>query len=352
MIEKGDKVRFIDEALDGTVISLIGKDKAEVLTNDGFSMIALLSQLVKVRTEKEERNMTDRSVAAAPVKQPEEQNKPRNVNRKIFSFDETNLKEEIVYAAFELIEPESPLTSAVQLHLVNNTNLIILFSLSRKFEMRDEGIGVDKMEVRSLKSFFTYTQEELKLFDAFRLQVIFHPSGKATFRPALQKQFRFNLDDLLESPDFIFGSSRCQFVQIVDLKQAPEVDITPLVNKFSDMSKEDNTSGNSQKLKPSRTSRTIIHTEEKIVDLHIEELLKDFSVMSNGQIIAHQLKHFQYEMDRAIINHLHKITFIHGVGAGVLRSAIREDLKKYPNIRFDDAPAEKFGYGATEIIFS
>ena len=41
---------------------------------------------------------------------------------------------------------------------------------------------------------------------------------------------------------------------------------------------------------------TILYMNEKTVDLHIEELVKDFTVMSNGQIIALQLKHFQYEM--------------------------------------------------------
>ena len=78
----------------------------------------------------------------------------------------------------------------------------------------------------------------------------------------------------------------------------------------------------------------------------------DFTNMSNGQIISLQLRHFQFEMDNALVNHLRKITFIHGVGEGVLRSAIREELKKYPNIKFEDAPVEKFGYGATEVVFN
>jgi dsDNA-specific endonuclease/ATPase MutS2 len=74
--------------------------------------------------------------------------------------------------------------------------------------------------------------------------------------------------------------------------------------------------------------------------------------MSNSQIISYQLKKFQYEMDQAIINHYYKIIFIHGVGEGILKSAIREELKKYADIKFSEAPYEKFGHGATEVIFS
>ena len=226
------------------------------------------------------------------------------------------------------------------------------FLFSRKFEMRDEGIAIDKMDARSVKSFFTYTQEELKLFESFRVQIIFHATGKMAFRPPVQKQFKFNVNDLLESQDFIFGNSDCLLVSIIDLKQAPEVDITALVNKFTDPVKEADTPSNAKKTKSPRTTRNIVFGNEKVVDLHIEELLKDFTAMSNGQIIAHQLKHFQYEMDQALVNHLSSITFIHGVGAGVLKSAIREELKRFPNIKFGDAPVGKFGYGATEIIFT
>ena len=56
-------------------------------------------------------------------------------------------------------------------------------------------------------------------------------------------------------------------------------------------------------------------------------------------------------MDQASLNKLHKITFIHGVGTGVLRSAIREELKRFPNIRFKEAAQEKYGYGGTEVEF-
>ena len=73
--------------------------------------------------------------------------------------------------------------------------------------------------------------------------------------------------------------------------------------------------------------------------------------MTNAQIIAYQVNYFLYELDQALVNRLNKITFIHGVGQGVLKSAIREELKRYPNLRYDEAPPEKYGYGATDVEF-
>jgi hypothetical protein len=351
MLEKGDKVRFIDEALEGTVTALIGEDRAQVQTSDGFNLVASVSQLVKVRTDKEEKKMATQAVPI-PVKSPEPAPKPKKEKGKIFAFSNDDLKEEIIYAAFELLEPQSPLASAVQLHLINNTDTAIAFSLSRKFEMRDEGIAIDKMEPRSMKSFFTYTQDELKLFEAFRIQFLFHPGAKAAYRAPLQKQFRFNPIDLLESAEFNVGNTNSLFIPLADLKKSPEVDISPLVSKFAAEAKEEQSKGKVKISNPfKKSSKNIIYSNEKIVDLHIEELVKDYAAMSNAQIISLQLKHFQYEMDKAILNHLHKITFIHGVGEGVLKSAIREDLKNYQGIDVNDAPVEKFGYGATEVVF-
>ena len=131
------------------------------------------------------------------------------------------------------------------------------------------------------------------------------------------------------------------------LRGEPEVDVEKLMQKF----KKETEQKFAIKSEKKKSRKLILLDKEKTVDLHIEELLKDHSEMSNSQIIAYQIKQFNYEMDQAILNHFSKIIFIHGVGEGVLKSAIREELKRYPNISYGDAPYERFGHGATEVIF-
>mgnify|MGYP001801331685 FL=1 len=63
-----------------------------------------------------------------------------------------------------------------------------------------------------------------------------------------------------------------------------------------------------------------------------------------------QLTTFEEKLDQAIATGMDEITFIHGVGSGVLRDAIHKRLSTMKNINyFQDAMREKFGYGATRV---
>lgn len=85
------------------------------------------------------------------------------------------------------------------------------------------------------------------------------------------------------------------------------------------------------------------------VDLHIEELLDDYSHLSNGEIVDIQVKHARRVMEKARKNKVLKVVFIHGKGKGVLRSELHHLLLGYTNIEFYDASFKKYGGGATEV---
>jgi dsDNA-specific endonuclease/ATPase MutS2 len=87
------------------------------------------------------------------------------------------------------------------------------------------------------------------------------------------------------------------------------------------------------------------------VDLHIEELLDDYSGMSNFEIVQVQLKAFQNALDKAIEQHIRSLTVIHGIGTGRLKQEIIQVLNtSYPKIRYRDASYSKYGMGATEVV--
>lgn len=89
--------------------------------------------------------------------------------------------------------------------------------------------------------------------------------------------------------------------------------------------------------------------DEMLVDLHIEKLIDDHYGLSNSEKLDIQTAHFRRKLEMAITGHYIKIVFIHGVGNGVLRQAIRELLRTYEGIEYSDASYKKFGAGATEV---
>ena len=67
--------------------------------------------------------------------------------------------------------------------------------------------------------------------------------------------------------------------------------------------------------------------------------------MDNETILNIQLSEFNTCLESAVISGAEQITFIHGVGNGILRNKIHKILSQYPHIKyFEDAKKEKFGY--------
>lgn len=89
--------------------------------------------------------------------------------------------------------------------------------------------------------------------------------------------------------------------------------------------------------------------DEMMVDLHIEKLLEDHYGLTNSEKLDIQTTHFRKKLAMAINGHFTKVVFIHGVGNGVLRQAIRDLLRTYEGIEYSDASYKKFGAGATEV---
>ena len=86
------------------------------------------------------------------------------------------------------------------------------------------------------------------------------------------------------------------------------------------------------------------------VDMHIWELVEDYSKLSPNEIFKIQMNYFNKCLDSALVNRLRKVVFIHGVGNGTLKKEIRNKLAtEYPEITVYDAPIAKYGVGATEI---
>ncbi len=88
------------------------------------------------------------------------------------------------------------------------------------------------------------------------------------------------------------------------------------------------------------------------VDLHIHKLIKNQKGLSNFDMLNIQMDTAKRQFDFAVSKRISRIVFIHGVGAGVLKSELEYFFRKYDNIQIKDADYKKYGVGAMEIYIT
>ncbi|MCX6292607.1 MAG: DUF2027 domain-containing protein [Bacteroidetes bacterium] len=355
----GDKVRFLNEAIEGIVTRILSNERVEITTTEGFTQTAAEQHLVKVEFTMEEK-----------VVEPEEQSgkqetagvssREKNPDAKAIyrpPFIPSLKNDETIYAAFVLKDERIPLTSDIEFTLINNCSYSIVYSLSKKKSDLRSGVAAGLLKSRTEQFIGTFSQDELHTFDGFTIEFLFFEENDFVPRPPAEKHISITSSDFIAEEYWETLKGRDERILLMPLHMIhaeKEVSVKKLLDRYQKKEEEDKarselfSKGSKNKMKP---RKFVLLSKEKVVDLHIEELVKDHASMSNAQIISYQLNFFHFEMDQAILNKLNKIIFIHGVGQGVLKSAIKEELKKFPNIRYREASSEKFGYGATEVEF-
>jgi hypothetical protein len=89
-----------------------------------------------------------------------------------------------------------------------------------------------------------------------------------------------------------------------------------------------------------------------IVDLHINKLVASTKGLSKAAILAIQIETFEKTLSQSFAHGMREITFIHGVGNGVLKDEIHKILRKNPFVReFGIEKTNEYGQGATVVRF-
>jgi hypothetical protein len=102
---------------------------------------------------------------------------------------------------------------------------------------------------------------------------------------------------------------------------------------------------------PNKPNPVLKVIQEAEIDLHIEKLVANHRSLSNHEKLLIQLKEVNMAMDKAFVNHYKKVTFIHGVGNGILKEETRKILKTYSSITVVNGDFAKYGFGATTVFF-
>ncbi len=99
-------------------------------------------------------------------------------------------------------------------------------------------------------------------------------------------------------------------------------------------------------------ARQYLDPARSVIDLHIEKLTDDYQSLNSFEMITLQLKEFEKWYHLAVVHREPTLIVIHGIGKGRLKEEIHEILKTKKDVKyFVNQYDQRFGYGATEIVF-
>ncbi len=345
----GDKISFLNETGGGIVVKQIDKETIEIEIEDGFVIPALIKDIILV----EKYNVL---TPQNNIKKEEQ-----IVNQKVKDTKEYNdiykesLKEEVdltegVYLAFTPIEENS---KELNVYLINNTNYDAIFTYSLK--IKNEYIGVDKadLESRSMLLLETISEDIYHEWSSPVFQIIFFKQDNYNLLTPIFRILNISEEKLKNIDSFsksVFFETPALYMKIAKLFQYKEKVAKEDTSKIKEVKHKYINDDELPILKRINIQQQeLLNIKEKVVDLHIGTLFENISGMSNSEMLHHQLNHFKKELDTAIVESYSKVTFIHGIGNGVLKGEIIKYLKHQSGIVFFDGNDVGFGNGATVV---
>lgn len=302
MFKPGDFVRLIHDKEEGRIIRSMSANEWEIETPDGFRIPVLASEIVKI--EKEEIEDDEEIVF-------DQSKKVSGKNLALINFND----------------------QFWDLYLVNDSYSTILYTL---YETPKKGAitGICHGTLAPFQSESIHRINWSNLQQDFQgeIQLCSFEKTPSHIPATIQLAFRFTGVQVLRSSQPIPLLDKKGFLYSIEhhisLKQKSEsanIDlITPPALQIQEALSE--------------------------VDLHIEKLIPNTTGMSAGDMLKIQLDTFEKQLDLAIANGKSDITFIHGLGNGILKNELHKRLSKNKHVAFfSDARKEKFGYGATLV---
>ncbi len=312
MLKLGDKVRFVNEKMEGVITSLKGKNLVGVTVDSDFEIPVLISELLKIdfnsHTENSEQEI---------IKKPERISNSNPLG---------------IFMAFERFAE-----SKLQLHFHNNfTDEVVLVMYQKEAGVfkQVQKISLERDETKSIQEYdlnhfeqWNPIQLHILCIEHTSIRLIEPISFSLTFQPKAFHQTWRHCFFLNKQAYVIRVDEKLELLNLDKLKE-------------KDFSEKQSVQPIDLKARPAN-----------IIDLHYEALLAA-GYGSSMDITGLQMEVFTKTLESAFVHKMNQIVYIHGVGNMYLKNKIRTFLSKQTDSvkSFEDADMIKYGGGATMVF--
>lgn len=311
----GDKVRLLHGNEEGTITKISSGGRIEVEIEDGFRIPVMKNEIVVIN-ESERQYFGDGKIAEPKVTS---------------SLNVSSRSAEGLYLGYIPLNDKDH-----SLYFINNTESDFAYAIAEMFGENSRTISAGLSKAKSHNKLDEKSIVKFEEWPPLHLQCIPVNSRIEKMRLPFGKTVKFKAATFFKSKGMI-----------------PLLDKEGYFIKLDHQEKDFNVRQLNRELneeKEVEIQRKQFHRPEKEIDLHIEKLTADHDLMSNSEMLKLQMEVFEKNLNYAIASGMDEISFIHGIGNGVLKKEIHKYLSQLDNIKyFQDTQKSKFGYGATLI---
>ena len=312
----GDKVRLLHGTEEGIIRRIIDKRTVEIEIEDGFLIPVLRQEIVIISPDEDPANTSINLMTSGSFKT---------------SDTEKDIHQEGIFLGITI---EQNMSSG---WIINNSKDIVLFAIYERMSDGLEGVSHGVLNNKTYAKIADWGAGTPKRLPVVFVDIIKFESRTKDHKEPISKKIDLQsiTKDREQTSLPLLGSSGI-LIPMEEEMTLPDPQVI----------KEAFFSGTTEVQRKDKVK------EEKIkeVDLHIEALSDDYQSLNSDDILNIQLSEFNSCLENAVISGIEEITFIHGIGNGILRNKIHKILSQYPHIKyFEDARKEKFGYGATKV---
>ena len=340
-LQVGDKVRYLNDVGGGEITKILGANLVEISDELGFTIPVQESELLLI-----ERPVTQQNTQTAPTN-------PFVANPEVATeVEDDDIEGNDLPHLFLAFVRDGKDSSKFEIYIINDCNYHLLYVLSKKQENSMKQISTGFLEANTKMLVSECGYDEIATMEQLYFQGIFYKNKEFVLQQNVSVDIPINPVKFYKPGVFVVNDFFDEDAYVIDfydaskIKEAEEKELLRQVDVAQ--IQEALLSKKEEKVeKPKKQDK-----EESIreIDLHINELVDDSSLMSAGEMLDVQMKTFETELSKAVSEGLEKIVFIHGVGSGVLKTKIRGCLERdYPQFSYQDASFQKYKFGATLV---